>query len=137
MVFDLTATIIIGIYKLLFLKPNKLFYQKLTDGMLDYGDILIKFLFELLDLKIGDIELMDGDKRLEGLSRAERELVEDTFRVLSISFSYIDGSESIDEYLTSRDAPPTYAYVIYMNLGDLYLDNVIVTDSASREAVER
>jgi len=86
--------------------------------------------FELLDLKIGDIELKDGDKRLEGLSRAERELVEDTFRVLSISFSYIEGSEGIDEYLSSRDAPPTYAYVIYMNLGDLYLEKQRFVDAA-------
>ncbi len=85
--------------------------------------------FELLDRKIGDIELQDGDERLAGLTRAERELVEDTFRVLSISFSYMDGAGTIDSYLATRDAP-AYAYVIYMNLGDLYLEKQRFVDAA-------
>ena len=85
--------------------------------------------FELLDRKIGDIELQDGEERLQGLTRAEREIVEDTFRVLSISFSYMDGAGSIDEYLASRETP-AYAYVIYMNLGDLYLEKQRFVDAA-------
>ena len=60
--------------------------------------------FELLDRKIGDIELQEGDKRLEQLSRAERELVEDTFRV-EISFLYMEGAESIDDFLDQRGHP--------------------------------
>ncbi len=85
--------------------------------------------FELLDRKVGDIELQDGNERLAGLTRAERELVEDTFRVLSISFSYMDGAGSIDEYLATRDAP-AYAYIVYMNLGDLYLEKQRFVDAA-------
>ena len=41
--------------------------------------------FDLLDRKVSGIEMKDGENRLEELKRAERELVEDTFRVLSIS----------------------------------------------------
>ncbi len=93
-----------------------------------HEDSFVPF-FELLDRKIGGIELKDGDDRLEDLTRAERELVEDTFRVLSISFSYMDGAASIDEYLDSREAP-TYAYVVYMNLGDLYLEKQRFVDAA-------
>ena len=63
------------------------------------------------------------------LSRAEQELVEDTFRVLSISFSYMDGAESIDEFLDDR-GHPHYAYIIYMNLGDLYLGKDRIIDAA-------
>ena len=85
--------------------------------------------FGLLDRRIGGIRLKDGDERLDELSRAERELVEDTFRVLSISFSYMDGAESIDEYLAKR-GHPHYGYVIYMNLGDLYLDKERYVDAA-------
>ena len=85
--------------------------------------------FELLDRKIGSIDLKDGDQRLEALSRAERELVEDTFRVLSISFSYMDGAQSIDEYLSSRESP-AYTHVIYRNLGDLYLEKQRFIDAA-------
>jgi TolA-binding protein len=85
--------------------------------------------FELLDRKIAGVELKDGDDRLDALSRAERELVEDTFRVLSISFSYMQGAESIDAYLGKRGRPE-YGYVIYMNLGDLYLEKERYVDAA-------
>lgn len=85
--------------------------------------------FNLLDRKIGDIELEDGDDRLVALGRAERELVEDTFRVLSISFSYMTGAESIDSYLAYR-GQPDYGYVIYLNLGDLYLEKERYVDAA-------
>jgi len=85
--------------------------------------------FELLDRKVAGIELKDGDDRLEALSRAERELIEDTFRVLSISFSYMEGAESIDAYLGKRGYPE-YGYVIYINLGDLYLEKERFVDAA-------
>ena len=85
--------------------------------------------FELLDRKISDIELQDGENQLEQLSRANRELVEDTFRVLSIGFSYMDGADSIDNYLAQRGYPE-YSYVIYRNLGDLYLEKERFVDAA-------
>ena len=85
--------------------------------------------FELLDRKIGDVEIEEGDERLPSLKRAERELVEDTFRVLSISFSYMDGAEAIDSYLGGR-VQPHYAWVIYRNLGDLYLEQERFQDAA-------
>ncbi|MGA8204828.1 MAG: tetratricopeptide repeat protein [Woeseiaceae bacterium] len=85
--------------------------------------------FDLLDRKIGGIELKDGDDRLAQLSRPDQELVEDTFRVLSISFSYMDGPKSIDDYLDKR-GHPTYTYVIYRNLGDLYLEKERYVDAA-------
>ncbi len=85
--------------------------------------------FELLDRKIRNIELQEGENRLEQLSRANQELVEDTFRVLSISFSYMEGSKSIDNFLDKREHPD-YSYVIYMNLGDLYLEKERFVDAA-------
>ena len=85
--------------------------------------------FELLDRKVAGIELKDGDNRLDELSRAERELVEDTFRVLSISFSYMDGAGSIAAYLGKRGYLE-YGYVIYVNLGDLYLEKERFVDAA-------
>ena len=85
--------------------------------------------FALLERKIGGLELKEGDARLEGLGRAEREMVEDTFRVLSISFSYMQGAESIDAYMDEH-GQPEYAYVIYMNLGALYLEKERYVDAA-------
>lgn len=85
--------------------------------------------FELLDRKISGIEIAEGDNRLEQLSRATQELVEDTFRVLSISFSYMDGASSIDAYMGQR-GHPAYSYIIYRNLGDLYLEKERFVDAA-------
>lgn len=85
--------------------------------------------FELIDRKIRNIELQDGAHRFEQLSRANQELVEDTFRVLSISFSYMEGPASITEFLNER-GHPEYSYVVYINLGDLYLDKERFVDAA-------
>lgn len=85
--------------------------------------------FDLLDRKVTGVEISDGEERLQALERAERELVEDTFRVLSISFSYLDGPSSIASYLAQRGYPD-YGYVIFMNLGDLYLEKERYVDAA-------
>jgi len=85
--------------------------------------------FELLDRKIQGVEIGEGEERLASLSRADRELVEDTFRVLSISFSYMEGADSIDAFLAKR-GETSYGYVIYSNLGDLYLEKERFVDAA-------
>jgi TolA-binding protein len=93
-----------------------------------YEDSLTPF-FELLDGKLSDVEVSQGEERLASMKRAERELVEDTFRVLSISFSYMEGADSIDAFMQQR-RPPHYAHVIYGNLGDLYLEKERFQDAA-------
>ena len=93
-----------------------------------YEESLASF-FELLDRRLSGVDIGEGEERLESMSRAERELIEDTFRVLSISFSYMDGPESIDAFLAGRDMPG-YGYVIYENLGDLYLEKERFQDAA-------
>jgi cellulose synthase operon protein C len=71
---------------------------------------------------------------LETLSRPNRELVEDTFRVMSITFSYLDGPKTIDEFV-KRHTPPgrpprPYSYLLYARLGDLYMEKERYTDAA-------
>lgn len=83
----------------------------------------------LLDRKLivedGSDEIVDPDE----MPRAERELVDDTFRVVSISFSYMEGSESIESYLSSRGQPP-YGYLLYAQLGELFLAKERYQDAA-------
>jgi len=93
-----------------------------------YEDSLTPF-FTLLDIKLDGVDVGEGDERLATLSRAERELVEDTFRVLSVTFSYMEGAVSIDEFFAQR-GQPDYAYVVYGNLGDLYLEKERFVDAA-------
>jgi cellulose synthase operon protein C len=66
---------------------------------------------------------------LDTLSRPSRELVEDTFRVMSITFSYLDGPKSVDEFVKHRKPRP-YSYLLYARLGDLYMEKERYTDAA-------
>jgi cellulose synthase operon protein C len=66
---------------------------------------------------------------IDTLSRPNRELVEDTFRVMSITFSYLDGPKTIDEFV-KRHKPRPYSYLLYARLGDLYMDKERYTDAA-------
>jgi cellulose synthase operon protein C len=66
---------------------------------------------------------------IDTLSRANRELVEDTFRVMSITFSYLEGPKSIADFVKHRKARP-YAYLMYARLGDLYMEKERYTDAA-------
>ncbi|TLZ30012.1 MAG: tetratricopeptide repeat protein [Gammaproteobacteria bacterium] len=68
--------------------------------------------------------------RLETLKRADRELVEDTLRVMSITFSYNDGAASLEQYMSQHGERP-YAWLLYSRLGDLYVDKQRYQDAAS------
>jgi cellulose synthase operon protein C len=71
---------------------------------------------------------------LDTLSRANRELVEDTFRVMSITFSYLDGPKTIQDFVRRRTPrgglPRPYSYLLYARLGDLYMEKERYTDAA-------
>jgi cellulose synthase operon protein C len=66
---------------------------------------------------------------VDTLSRANRELVEDTFRVMSITFSYLDGPKTVQEFV-KRHKPRPYSYLLYARLGDLYMEKERYTDAA-------
>jgi tetratricopeptide (TPR) repeat protein len=71
----------------------------------------------------------NGLIEIDTLSRANRELVEDTFRVMSITFSYLDGPKTIDDFVRHRKPRP-YSYLLYARLGDLYMEKERYTDAA-------
>jgi TolA-binding protein len=68
--------------------------------------------------------------KVEDLKRADRELVEDTLRVMSISFSYTDGAAALDAFLNKRGDTP-YSHLLYSRLGDLYVDKERYQDAAA------
>lgn len=86
--------------------------------------------FTLLDRKLAGVQIaVEGDP-LPTLGRAEQELVLDTFRVQSISFSYMDGPASISRWF-EQHGMPEYGYAIFANLGDLYLEKQRYVDAAN------
>jgi tetratricopeptide (TPR) repeat protein len=94
----------------------------------DYQGSLDPF-FELLDIKFLNGASDDPAVVYTGMGRAEQELVDDSLRVLSISFSYLDGPEAITERFRRQGSRP-YSYIVYTNLGDLYLDQERFQDAA-------
>jgi TolA-binding protein len=86
--------------------------------------------FDLLDRKLAvDGRATDPAAVYLEMGRAEQELVDDTLRVLAISFSYLDGPASISAHFKSTESRP-YAYIVYTKLGDLYLEQERYQDAA-------
>ena len=62
-------------------------------------------------------------------NEVERKHIEDTFRVISLSFSYLGGAESIVDYF-SRKGQRQYESYVYSHLGEYYLDKRRYQDAA-------
>ena len=88
--------------------------------------------FGVLDGKIVGIRDDDLDQS-KSLSRADKELVDDTLRVIGISLANLKGAESIPAYITSDDRR-SYEFRVYQQLGQLYLKQERPKDAADTYA---
>jgi TolA-binding protein len=106
----------------LYMHGWSLFKQgRLEDGLRSF--------FGVLDIKVGNREGEAGIESLKDLTRADRELVEDTFRVASISLANLQGAESIPPYMDSATRK-SYEFRVYEQLGELYIKQERVKDAA-------
>ena len=104
----------LALYKLGWTLYKQDFYEEALDNyisMLDYR-LSIGFDFEEADEQ-------DDEHR-----------VEDTLRVISLSFSNLGGPEVIDEYFAANGSR-SYADRIYSNLGEFYLSKLRFQDAAA------
>ncbi|MGZ8981229.1 MAG: tetratricopeptide repeat protein, partial [Burkholderiaceae bacterium] len=85
--------------------------------------------FRVLDLKLAGRGNESDLAKVPGLTRADRELVEDTFRVTSLSLSNLQGAASIAPYINS-DVRREYEFRVYQQLGELYIKQERVKDAA-------
>ena len=85
--------------------------------------------FKVLDLKAEALARTGELQSLQGLTRAERELLEDTFRVTSISLATLQGAESIAAYV-DKPGRSAYEFRVYEQLGELYLKQERLKDAA-------
>ena len=101
-------------------------WSQFKQGRLEDG--LTSF-FGVLDIKVAGRDGEGGLETLSGLSRADRELAEDTFRVTSLSLASLQGAESIPAYITTP-VRRTYEFRVYEQLGALYTKQERVKDAA-------
>ena len=89
----------------------------------DYDGGLVAF-NQVLDRVVPD------NGRLEGMSKVNKALAEDTLRIVSLSLSYAGGANKIKEIFSQAGDAPRYAWLLYSNLGGLYLEKERYEDSA-------
>jgi len=63
------------------------------------------------------------------LTGAQKNMIDDTFHVMSLSFSYLEGPQSIID-LQKATGDRVYEHLLYDNLGQLYLEKKRFSDSA-------
>ena len=88
-----------------------------------YEDSLQRFV-ELLDYKIKTGYDFEHPK-----DNLDEKRIEDTYRVISLAFSYLGGSDAVVAYF-NKNGKRSYEVNIYRNLGDYYLDKLRYSDAA-------
>lgn len=79
--------------------------------------------YKLLDL------YFSGGRQYEKFSRSERELVDDTFRVVSLTFSFENGVDTLMQF-SKAYGQRRYEHRIYRELGNLYLKQERIEDAS-------
>jgi tetratricopeptide (TPR) repeat protein len=89
-----------------------------------YEDALDRF------MALTDHKVSAGYDFEKTVDEQEKKRMDDTFRVISLSFSYLGGAESVMEYFSSR-GKRNYEDKIYSNLGEFYFDKRRYADAAA------
>jgi len=82
-------------------------------------------------LRVIDRVLVDNGKLRDrdSLERPARELTDDTFHTIAVTFYDLDGAASLDDFLKGR-SDPVYAHLLYEGLGALYIEKERYQDAA-------
>lgn len=113
------------------LKQNSLYMRGWTQFKRSDYDLALKSFGLVLDQLLGSTgNPEDMEKVLTELGPAKTNLVNDTLRVMGLSLSYLDGAKSIADLQTELGGKRPYEYMLYQQLGQLYLEQKRFTDSA-------
>ncbi len=101
-------------------------WSQYKQGRLEDG---LKSFLGVLDLKVAGRAGEAGLDSIPNLTRADHELVEDTFRVASISLANLQGVESVPAFMDTP-ARKSYEFRVYEQLGELYIQQERPKDAA-------
>ncbi len=62
-------------------------------------------------------------------AKASKALLDDTFRVIALTFAYMDGTRSVQQYFSQAEPKP-YEFQVYLNLGAYFEYKYRYTDAA-------
>jgi outer membrane protein assembly factor BamD (BamD/ComL family) len=77
-----------------------------------------------------DYQVSVGYDFAQTTDETERKRMQDTFRVISLSFSYLGGAQTVVDYF-SRGGPRSFEHRIYSNLGEYYFDKRRYSDAVA------
>ncbi len=131
--------------------PNSVYYQR---SLYKYSWSLFKqnkhqetlnAFFKLLDLKLqintnnalsrskatgSNSRKIESNNKKLALPRSEQELINDTLRAVSLTFTYLDGPKSVSRYFKDN-GKRNYEPQVYNSLASLYEEKNRITDSAN------
>jgi outer membrane protein assembly factor BamD (BamD/ComL family) len=105
---------------------NKLGWSLFKQSRYDEG---LDTFFMILDRKLAGRDNGGALSDIPDLAPGDRELVEDTFNIMSISFSYLEGATAIKRY-SQKVGKRDYEYRLYQHLGALYVKQERIKDAA-------
>jgi len=76
-----------------------------------------------------DFKLDEGFELEQVENKIEKKRIDDTYRVISLSFSYLGGADAIVDFF-SKVGPRSYEASVYSHLGEYYLDKRRYNDAA-------
>jgi TolA-binding protein len=76
-----------------------------------------------------DFKLDEGFELEQIENKIEKKRIDDTYRVISLSFSYLGGADAIVDFFT-KVGPRSYEASVYSHLGEYYLDKRRYNDAA-------
>lgn len=113
------------------LKQNALYMKGWAQFKSGDYDLALASFADVLDQLIGHAaNPQDVDAALTEIGASKVNLVKDTLRVMGISLSYLDGPKSIASLKTAAGGRRVYEYLLYQQLGQLYLEQKRFADSA-------
>jgi len=115
--------------------PSSVYYEKALSKKgwsaykLNQYDKSLHSFFTIVDRKLRSDA---GEVNVEGehLSRGDKELLNDIFRVITLSFNELGGADAINEYF-DNNGERVYVSRAYKNLGDHYLEQGRFRDAAN------
>ncbi len=111
-----------------FFEPSQYKYGWAQYKLANYGPALDTF-FAILDRELPPGELSDVKTAVDGVRAGKKDTVNDALRVISLSFSSLNGGESVRKYFESH-SEPAYAPLIYRHLAETLLEKKRYTDAA-------
>jgi len=113
------------------LQQNALYMKGWAQFKRSQYDLALISFTQVLDQLLGAAKKPEEvDKAITDMGPSKANLVKDTLRVMAIGLSYLDGAKSIPQLEADTGGARPYQFMLYQQLGNLYLEQKRYTDSA-------